>query len=265
MKIVVTGGAGRLGQSVVRGLAEAGHLVVSVDTAQVEGLPAEQLGVDLRDREATLAMMKEQSPEAVVHLAAIAVPFSAPEHVILETNISVAYNVLDAASASGASRVLAATTPTILGYGAPDGWTPEYLPLDEQHPVAPWHAYALSKQFVENAVAMFARKNPSTSYGAFRACFVISPEEWEGAPTQHGHTLVERLNDPALAAVSLFNYVDARDAADFVAVWLEKAPDIENGSIFFVGASDALAVAPLAELIPRFNPPWAELAAGLTG
>ena len=34
---------------------------------------------------------------------------------------------------------------------------------------------------------------------------------------------------------------------------------------FFVGAADALAARPLAELIPRFFPGTEELAAGLTG
>ena len=264
MKIVVTGGAGRLGESVVRRLAEAGHEVVCVDRARINGLPAEQVSVDLRDRDATHAMMMSQSPDAVVHLAAIAVPFSEPEDIILATNGGMAYNVLDAASASGVFRILDSTSPTTLGYGAPYGWRPQYLPLDEEHPVSPWNAYALSKQLIENMVAMFARKNPETSYGAFRPCFVVSPQEWNGAPTQQGHSLAERLNDPSLAAVSLFNYVDARDAAEFVLVWLERAQDIQNGSVFFVCADDALALEPLAELIPRYNPSWAALASGLT-
>ena len=40
---------------------------------------------------------------------------------------------------------------------------------------------------------------------------------------------------------------------------------IPNGETFFVGAADALATAPLAELMPQFLPGSADLAAGLTG
>jgi nucleoside-diphosphate-sugar epimerase len=110
-----------------------------------------------------------------------------------------------------------------------------------------------------------AAQGEKIRYAAFRPCFVISPEEWEGAPTQQGHTLVERLADPALSAPALFNYVDARDVADFLDLLLEKMPSIPNGETFFVGAADALATSPLAELMPTFLPGSEALSAVLTG
>jgi UDP-glucose 4-epimerase len=255
MRIIVTGGSGRLGQSVVRRLSELGHDVLSIDREPVGDLPARQQTLDLLDHAATTGLMATERPDAVVHLAAIAVPFSAPEGTILATNSALTFNVLDAASAAGTGRVLAASSPTVIGYGSPTTWEPRYLPLDEAHPTRPWNAYALSKLGIENTVAMFARQRGNTTrFGSFRPCFVISPEEWHGALTQQGHTVVERLNDPSLAAVSLFNYLDARDAADFVACWLENASLADNGDVFFVGADDALATRPLAELLPRYLP-----------
>ena len=83
---------------------------------------------------------------------------------------------------------------------------------------------------------------------------MVSPEEWAGAPTQQGHTIADRLDDPALAAVSLFNYVDARDAAEFVDGLARRRRQSRTATTFFVGADDALAHAPLAELLPRFLP-----------
>ena len=106
----------------------------------------------------------------------------------------------------------------MIGYSAP-GWRAASVPIDETHPVHPANAYALSKLVIEETVRMFSRTAPG-AFGFFRPCYVISPEEWAGAPTQQGHTIAERLADPALAAVSLFNYLDARDAAAFVDAWL---------------------------------------------
>ncbi len=76
----------------------------------------------------------------------------------------------------------------------------------------------------------------------------------------------ERLDDPALSAPALFNYVDARDVATFAGPAAGRdRTTIPNGEVFFVGADDALAREPLADLLPRFLPGTAELAAGLTG
>lgn len=269
MKVVVTGGAGRLGRSVVAELAGRGHEVVSVDLREpirpaIDGVTERQ--VDLTDADACAATFAAVRPEAVVHLAGIAVPFAAPERQIFTVNSTIAFTTLQAAIERGTRRILVASSPTPLGYGSPHGWVPEYLPIDEDHPLRPWNAYALSKQTIENTVATFSRQTGgAVRLGVFRPCFVISPEEWRGAPTQQGHTVRERLDDPALAAVSLFNYIDARDAADFIDTWLGAATEVPGGSIFYVGAADAMARKPLAELMPLYHPGTEQLAAGLTG
>jgi UDP-glucose 4-epimerase len=269
-RIFVTGGSGRLGRSVVAGLAEKGHHVISVDRDAVpaELLPAGvvQETADLLAPGEALRLLRETAPDAVIHLAAIAVPFSAPEDVIFATNTRLAYAVISAATEVGVQKIVTASSPTVLGYGSPAGWLPPSFPLDERTPPRPWNAYALSKLIAEQTVQMFAAaQGEKIRYAAFRPCFVISPEEWEGAPTQQGHTLAERLADPALSAPALFNYVDARDVADFLDLLLEKMPSIPNGETFFVGAGDALATAPLAELMPKFLPGSETLSAGLTG
>jgi nucleoside-diphosphate-sugar epimerase len=269
-RIFVTGGSGRLGRSVVAGLAAAGHYVISVDRDAVPAaqLPAgvEQHTADLLAPGEAVRLLRETAPDAVVHLAAIAVPFSAPEDVIFSTNTRLAYAVVSAATELRIGKIVTASSPTVLGYGSPAGWLPEGFPVDERTTPKPWNAYALSKLIAEQTVQMFAAaQGDAIRYAAFRPCYVISPEEWDGAPTQQGHTVAERLADPALSAPALFNYVDARDVADFLDVLLQKMDTIPNGETFFVGAADALATAPLAELMPRFLPGSSELAAGLTG
>ncbi|QJU55699.1 NAD(P)-dependent oxidoreductase [Herbiconiux sp. KACC 21604] len=254
-RIIVTGGSGRLGRSVVAVLAEAGHEVFSLDRAPVEGLPAEQVVVDLAEEGAAAECFERIRPDGVVHLAAVAVPFSEPDRATFATNTDLAWTVLEASLSVGAASLLIASSPTVIGYGSPTGWKPAYLPIDEQHPRAPWNSYALSKLAVEELVAMAARRDGDRlRIGAFRPCYVIAPEEWEGAQTQQGHTVRERLDDPALSAVALFNYVDARDAGDFVRLWLEQAATLPNGTTFFVGAHDSLVTAPLPDALAQHVP-----------
>ena len=101
-RILVTGGSGRLGRSVVEGLASAGHKVISVDRDEVPagGLPAGvvQYTADLLAPGEAGRLMRESAPDAVIHLAAIAVPFSAPEDVIFSTNTRLAFAVINAAT-----------------------------------------------------------------------------------------------------------------------------------------------------------------------
>lgn len=264
MKYLVTGGAGRLGRSVVAVLADAGHDVVSVDAATVAGLPAEQVVADLSLDGVAGALAAEHAPDGIVHLAAIPYPGLLPDAETFAINTRLAFAVLEAAAATGVGAVLLASSPTVMGYGAPSGWRPEYLPLDEKHPVAPWNGYAASKVAVEELGAMFARRDPDgPRIASFRPCYVIAPEEWAGAPTQQGHTILERLDDPALAAVALFNYVDARDVGDFVLRWFERAADVPNGAVFFVGAPDSLVRGPVGPALAEFVPATADAARSL--
>ena len=268
-RIVVTGGAGRLGRSLTTGLAELGHEIVSLDRTTSTALDrdgVEQIEVDLLDADAARAAIAAAGADALVHLAAIAVPFSAPEDVIMRMNAGLAISVLHGAVQAGVPRLVAASSPTVLGYGCPAGWTPERLPLDEDSPALPWNAYALSKLLIEDTLGMLRRQTgDAVRVASFRPCYVIAPEEWAGAPTQQGHTVQERLDDPALAAPALFNYVDARDVASFAHTLLAALDDIPNGETFFVGATDALAREPLSDLLPRFHPGTAAAAAALTG
>ncbi|WP_120004552.1 NAD-dependent epimerase/dehydratase family protein [Nesterenkonia muleiensis] len=266
-RVIITGGSGRLGRSVVDGFSAAGHQVISMDRTlpetPVSGV--DYRAADLLDAVATAELFAEVGPDSVVSLAAIAVPFSAPEDVILKTNVGIAHNVTAAAVAAGARTVIIASSPSIMGYGSPVEWVPPRLPLDENVTPYPWHAYGLSKYAAEQVAAMFAQQTSRVKFISFRPCYVIAPEEWQGGPTQQGHTLVERLDRPELSAVALFNYVDARDVTDFLLTALASSDQVSNGAVFFVGAKDALARKPLSELIPEYFPELSHLAEGLTG
>ncbi|AYF97973.1 NAD-dependent epimerase/dehydratase family protein [Protaetiibacter intestinalis] len=263
-RTLVTGGAGRLGRSVVAALAASGREVVSVDRVAAEGLPAQQFELDLLDDAARHELFTRVAPEEVVHLAAIPAPFAAPDDELYAVNTGLASGVLGDALRVGTRALLAASSPTVIGYGAPEGWAPAYLPLDEAHPVAPWNAYSRSKVAVEELVRETAeREGARIRLGTFRPCYVIAPEEWAGAPTQQGHTLLERLAQPELSAVALFNYLDARDAGAFVVAWLDHADAVPNGAVLFAGARDALVRGPVREAVAAHLPSAADAAEAL--
>ncbi|MGM7697647.1 NAD-dependent epimerase/dehydratase family protein [Microbacterium sp. A84] len=265
-RVLVTGGAGRLGRSVVNELMSAGYEVVSVDRAHTAVRDVRQIDLDLLDTAATREAFIEIAPDAVVHLAAIAVPGALPDADVFQINTQLAWSVLEATVAAEVGALLVASSPTVIGYGAPGGWQPTYLPLDEDHPIAPWNGYAVSKVAVEEIVQMAVRRyGERVRFGLFRPCYVIAPEEWHGARTQQGHTVAERLADPRLSAVALFNYVDARDAGDFVRAWLQNCADIPNGEVFFVTASDALVLESTASSLARLVPRTADAAASVAG
>ena len=156
MQVVVTGSSGRLGRSVCAGLAASGHRVIGVDRAPAGLDGVDERALDLRDEQATRRLLDELRPDALVHLAGIAVPFSAPEREILVTNTTLAHTVLAAAAQVGVGRVLAASSPTVIGYSSPD-WRAASVPIDETHPAHPANAYALSKIVIEETVRMFSR------------------------------------------------------------------------------------------------------------
>ncbi|GAB3395357.1 NAD(P)-dependent oxidoreductase [Humibacter soli] len=267
-RILVTGSSGRLGRSVVEVLGERGNDVVGVDMVVPESARhgGEAIAADLTDAAAASAVLAETKPDAVIHLAAIAVPFSAPEQHILRTNATLAINVMQAAVDAGVRKVVTASSPTVYGYGSPAGWAPERLPLDEDVEPRPWNAYALSKLIAERTMQMFAaQQGDAVRLAAFRPCYVIAPEEWRGALTQQGHTVRERLDRPELSAPALFNYVDARDVGVFLDTLVGALGDIPNAQTFIVGAADALARRPLAELMPQYWPQAADASYELTG
>ena len=68
MKVLVTGGSGFLGRSVVAGLAAAGHEVVSADLRP----PAVEM--DVTSQSQVDAVIGAERPEVVVHLASIVTP-----------------------------------------------------------------------------------------------------------------------------------------------------------------------------------------------
>src|SRR5579863_781499 len=162
MRIVVTGGSGKVGRAVVRDLLEHGHQVLNVDREQpdpVKSAPAPFLPADLTGYGEALEAISgaEVLPgvEAVVHLAAVPSPFHATPDVTFSTNIRATHTVFSAAARLGLRRVVWASSETTLGL--PFDKPPDYAPVDEEHPLRPESSYALSKVLGEEMARQFSR------------------------------------------------------------------------------------------------------------
>src|SRR3954454_9760563 len=204
MRVVVTGGQGKLGQEVVRALSapadgRAAHQVTVFDairgpeTGPVYYLPGDVL--DLGQVFQALA-----GADAVIHLAAIRKHGIATNDVVLRTNVMGTFNVHEAAWRLGIRRVVLASSESIMGWDYCERpFLPQYLPIDEQHPVCPQDSYGLSKQIGEAISRSYTAKCDMETV-ALRFPWVVVPEALEQLRRDGGQPT---------SRFRLCNYVDA--------------------------------------------------------
>jgi nucleoside-diphosphate-sugar epimerase len=227
MRVVVTGGSGLAGRAVVEDLAEHGFDVTNVDLVASDG-PASFRRADLSDLGQAYGCLRDA--EAVVHFAAIPRPtYDVPE-VVFRTNVMSAFNVLDAASTLRIKRVVYASSVSVLGFPFFERpFAPDYVPIDEAHPLLPQDAYALSKRIGEELAEGFSRRG-RLSVVSLRFPWIHTPQ-----------TFIEQVRplwaDPAAGASNLWSYIDTRDVAE--AVRLALTAKIEGHVACFVAASNS--------------------------
>jgi UDP-glucose 4-epimerase len=164
VRALVTGGAGFIGSNLVDALLARGDEVtvvddlstgrrVNLDGALAAG--AELLELDVRDARALSEVVADRGPEAIFHLAAqIDVRKSLADPAFdAAVNVGGTANVLEAASAAGAGRVVFVSTGGAI-YGEGAG---KRLPLDETAAIAPMSAYGQSKYAAEGYLSLYQR------------------------------------------------------------------------------------------------------------
>jgi nucleoside-diphosphate-sugar epimerase len=252
-RIVVTGGSGKAGRAVVRDLVEHGYEVVNADVVAPGENLAPLLRVDLTDLGETIEALR--GADAVVHLAAIPAPRIRSVEKTFEINMLSTYNVFSAAALLGTHRVVWASSETVLGL--PFGRTgarnlldpaaepghhqePDYVPIDEDHPLRPHSSYSLSKVLSEEMARQFARWTGITFIG-LRFSAIREPAEYAAFP--------ESRED---GAWNVWGYVDARDVAQ--SCRLALTADIVGAEAFIIAAADTAADRPNGELMAEAYP-----------
>ena len=157
MKILVIGGAGYIGSHVARAFLDRGYEVTVFDNLQSglrENLFADARFVhgDIMHPEQLRAVMDGGGYDGCVHLAALKAAGQSMLHpeAYCQANICGAINILNQASAAGISPIIFSSSAAV--YGAP-----QYLPIDEEHPMEPENFYGFTKLEVERLLGWFDR------------------------------------------------------------------------------------------------------------
>jgi UDP-glucose 4-epimerase len=156
LRILVTGGSGFVGATLVRRLVTAGHSVrvfdncSTGDPSYLDGIDAELVKGDIRDPAALQAALAGM--QSVVHLAAAgSVVESVADPVAnFDVNVVGTFRVLDAARQAGVERVvLASTGGALIGDATP--------PVNERSVPKPISPYGASKLAGEGYAHAFAK------------------------------------------------------------------------------------------------------------
>jgi nucleoside-diphosphate-sugar epimerase len=245
MRIAVTGGSGKLGRNVVRGLQEAGHEVINLDQTGVRGPGF--LRVDLTDYGQVVDVLfsvdnSHTGIDALVHLAAIPSGGIVSDVSTFENNMLSTFHVFQAARRAGINRIVYASSETVLGL--PFETPPPYIPVDEEYPARPESTYSLVKHLEEQLAIQLVRWDPELSITALRFSNVMEPEDYAAFPAFDADATLRRWN--------LWGYIDARDGAQAVLKALEtRDPGFET---FIIAAADTVMSRSSADLAAEIFP-----------
>ena len=234
-KIVCTGGSGRLGRFVVDRLAGKCEVtILDLEPPRTSVVNLRYVHADIVDYKALKVAFRGQ--DAVVHLAAIPNPRSAPAATTFHTNVQGAWAVLQAAEDAGVRRVIVASSDSVFGlsYNPPD-WPPQYLPVDEDHPVRPTEFYSLSKDVTETISRSFAHRK-KLEVLVIRPVHIVFPPEYP--------ELAARGSD--VENYHFWAYVSPEDVAQGFELALGHR--YTGYDLFVVSAADGLNVRPTLDL-----------------
>jgi UDP-glucose 4-epimerase len=156
VKILIIGGAGYIGSHVAREFLDRGHGVTVYDNLssgdRLNLFPeAEFIHGDIMDYTG-LSRAARGGFDAAVHLAAfkaVGESMLKPEKYSVN-NISGAVNILNAALEGGIKNMIFSSSAAVFG-------KPEYLPIDEKHPVNPESYYGFTKLETERLMEWYDR------------------------------------------------------------------------------------------------------------
>ena len=175
MKVFVTGGAGYIGTHTVLELLREGHEVCVSDNyhnsspaaldriRRLANADFRQCEIDIRDQDALTQILLDFQPDAVIHFAGLKAVGESNEIPIdyYDNNVVGSLRLLAAMDQAGCTRIVFSSSATVYG-------EPQYLPYDEEHPLAPTNPYGRTKLMVEEIIRDWCLSKPQNSAALLR-------------------------------------------------------------------------------------------------
>lgn len=204
-KVLLTGSNGFTGRYLDQSLREAGCQVIGT-TSNPEAVAAHCRFMNLRDTDAVAALIKQERPDAVIHLAALAFVGHGDPNDFYAVNLMGTRNLLEALARADLSlkKVILASSANV--YGNAQGGM-----LSEDTVPAPANDYAVSKLAMECMAELWAERLP---------LLITRPFNYTGVG-QETRYLVAKIVDHfrrRASVIELGNLDVARDFSDVRAV-----------------------------------------------
>jgi nucleoside-diphosphate-sugar epimerase len=261
MKILVTGGAGYIGSTLVPSLLNAGHSVRVLDILEHGGTPLLPVWADpafdfrhgdIRDRQIVASALSGM--DAVVHLAAIVGDPACARNSDLAraVNLQASLGLIEESRRAGVQRFVFASTCSNYGKMKDANHF-----VDEESELSPVSLYAETKVAVEKAL-LAGDTAPSWSPTPLRfaTVFGVSPR-MRFDLTVNEFTMEMLMKRKLVVFGEQFwrPYVHVRDAARAIKRVLESSAGMVAGRVFNVGATDQnFQKQQLVELIRPYVP-----------
>ena len=257
MKILLTGASGLIGKEVANGLVTAGFEVLATDLVKDELSPAQSFVVgDLVSSD--FISQLDFSCDAIVHLGSIPRPGIASDETVLHNNVIGTYHVFASAAEKKVPLVVYASSLSIYGYAWSTGTSPDYVPVDEKHPLYHFESYALSKEINERSADMWANRS-ETAFVGLR----FPHTHTEALFAEMAQKMLEGDKDILEQGAKIFwAYLDLRDAVQGIVTVIKKGA--KGSKTYNFAAPDTYAHRPTREMMAEFHP-TSKIASSISG
>ncbi len=246
MRVLVTGSAGKVGRAAVAALQGKGHEVRATDLIppvfeRPEDTDPEYIQADMADPGDAFAVV--HGMDAVVHAAALPEPTHNPPHVVFQNNLMGVFNTLEAAIRFGVPRFVNISSETVPGFFFPEReFLPDYVPVDEEHPIKPQDPYATAKYFSELLM------DGAITRSDIR-CISIRPS-WVQHEGNYERNLGPQVRDASVLSPNFWSYIDVYDLAD--AIVLAAESDLPGHEVFYIASPDNVGGRPFEKLVREY-------------
>jgi UDP-glucose 4-epimerase len=153
------------------------------------------------------------------------------------------FNTLEAAIRFSVPRYVNISSETVPGFFFPEReFLPDYVPVDEEHPIKPQDPYATAKFFGELLM------DGAITRSDIR-CISIRPS-WMQHEGNYECNLGPQVRDASVLFPNFWSYIDVYDLAD--AIVLAAESDLPGHEVFYIASPDNVGGRPFEKIVREY-------------